>query len=416
MAARSSLSRQAPQALVFNCAHNGLSIIQELGRRGVQVLALDACRSVGTFSRYARYCPCPDPQVAEDAFIQFLLRLGATFNDRPVLFPTNDHWAVAISRHKEVLSQWFIPCVADYAAVSLLVKKRRFYDWARSRGMPVPRSWSYDQLQRIPRDAFPLAAKPEARRTASNDPAAWQRARTLDGMRLTVLSDEAALRAFASRHNELLPFFVFQEYVQGLSDCMYTVGVYANRDHQVLGLFTGRKVRGYPPDVGDCVAGQVEEVPEHLKDLVRRICREIGYHGIAEFEFKRDAVTGEFKLIEINPRSWSWIGITPSCGVSLPWLAYADLTGAATVAYTETAVPGGSVKWARILHDLENCLYRNRRSGYPDWHMTLREWWQSLSAERLVVAEFALDDPLPGLYALCTHVRSAARAALRRRK
>lgn len=401
-------------ALVFNCHYNGLSIIQELGRRKVEVLALDSVRSVGTLSRYARYYRCPDPLVAEEAFVDYLLQLGPSFNDKPVLFPTNDHWAIAVSRHRDVLSQYYFPCVADAATVELVIMKQRFYEWAMKGEIPVPRSWRGGDLGQIPDDAFPLAAKPECRRISSNGRAAGPRAETMDRLRLTVLRDRRHLDEFAAEHRALLPFFLFQEYVEGLSDCMYTVGVYANRGYEVMGLFSGRKVRGFPPDVGDCVVGQVEHVPADIRNLVKRICREIQYHGIAEFEFKRDATTGEFKLIEINPRSWSWVGITPACGASLPWMAYADLTGVEPITYTECVLPTGSVKWVRILADLQNCLHGNRSSGYPEWHMTPRQWWRSLRADRLVVAELAADDPLPGLYSMYAAARSTLQSIFRR--
>ena len=98
-------------ALVFNCHYNGLSIIQELGRHGVQVYALDSFRDVGTFSRYGCFHLCPDPESAEKAFVEYLLELGSSFDHKPVLFPTNDHWAAAISRHKETLSQYYVRAV-----------------------------------------------------------------------------------------------------------------------------------------------------------------------------------------------------------------------------------------------------------------------------------------------------------------
>ena len=52
-------------------------------------------------------------------------------------------------------------------------------------------------------------------------------------------------------------------------------------------MFTGRKICGYPPDVGYCIVGQVESVPTDLKELTNNIYKEINYHGIAEFEFKQ---------------------------------------------------------------------------------------------------------------------------------
>ena len=72
-------------------------------------------------------------------------------------------------------------------------------------------------------------------------------------------------------HHDLTEQLVFQEYVEGLSDRMYIVGVYVTRDHEVLGMFTGRKVRRLPPDIGDCRLGQVEEVPFQLKCTVNRL-------------------------------------------------------------------------------------------------------------------------------------------------
>jgi predicted ATP-grasp superfamily ATP-dependent carboligase len=189
---------------------------------------------------------------------------------------------------------------------------------------------------------------------------------------------------------------------------MYTVGVYADRTHEVRGLFTGRKVRGFPPDVGDCIVGQAEVLPAQLVEMARRLCRELRYHGLAEFEFKRDAMTDEFKLIEVNPRSWSWVGITPACGVSLPWLAYRDLMGTTHFGDLESTAATGNIKWVRLLDDMLNCLHFNRLAGYPEWHMAPREWLGTLRADRLVTADLAWDDPVPSLYSLYLAARRFA--------
>lgn len=385
-----------PSALVFNCLYNGLGIIRELGRRGVPVLALDSVRSVGTYSRYARYRRCPDPLTHEAAFVRALQQLGSKISHRAVLFPTNDHWAMAIARSKRELSKHFIPCVADADVLDLLLHKDRFAKWALQRQYPVPQTWTADQIHDLPQEAFPVVAKPKCRRISSNNTGNRLQAEHFDRLRLSVLKTASDLRDFATNHAHLAQHFVFQEYVAGLSDCMYTVGVYVDSHHKVRAMFTGRKVRGFPPDSGDCMVGEVRSVPERLKELVRRLSLDLRYQGIAEFEFKRDALSGEFKLIEVNPRSWSWVGITPACDVSLPWIAYADLTGVQSIEYSESGKQDGSIKWVRLFADLPNCLYGNKRAGFPEWHMTPRQWWKSLRAKRLVLAEWALDDPIPG--------------------
>ena len=151
-------------ALVFNCHYNGLSIIQSLGRHGVQVYALDNVRSVGTHSRYSKFWCCPDPIVSENAFITYLLEKAKTFASKPVLFPTNDHWAMAISKHKKLLQQYYIPCVADWETVEILVYKDQFYPWAIKHKYPVPLLYTKDELLIADFTIFPVIAKPKYRR------------------------------------------------------------------------------------------------------------------------------------------------------------------------------------------------------------------------------------------------------------
>lgn len=387
-------------ALVFNCHYNGLSIIQELGRHGVPVYALDTFRSVGTVSRYAHYWPCPDPLHDEDGFIQFLIEKGSEFDQKPVLFPTNDHWATAIARHKQELEQWYLPCVADGPVVDLLISKDRFYQWAMERNYPVPRSYSPDEVLEGDGNIFPLIAKPIARRSPNLCADHLDLHRFLDAHRMTVINNISEYRGFASQYAGYFDYFLFQEYIPGMADRMYTVGIYADKQHEVLGLFTGRKVRGFPPDIGDCIVGQGEKMPDEITACVKEMVRDLGYSGIAEFEFKKDLSTGEFRLIEINPRSWSWIGITPACGVNLPWIAYADLTEVEPVSYTESTVENGEIVYLKLIDDLRNCLHSYRKTGYPEYHMGLRAWLKEMRGRKKVYAEFSWDDPVVGLRAL----------------
>jgi len=386
-------------ALVFNCHYNGLSIIQELGRRGIPTYALDSVRSVGTVSRYAQYWPCPNPLHDESAFIQYLMEKGAKFDSKPVLFPTNDHWANAISRHKAELEKWYLPCIADSPVVDLVINKDQFYKWAMERDYPVPRLYSPDEIIQTGEHIFPLIAKPIARRS-SNLCLGHQDLETfLDDHRMTIIRNISEYKHFVSQYAAYLDYFLFQEFIPGMADQMYTVGIYANRNSEILGLFTGRKVRGFPPDIGDCIVGQGEMVPDAIKTCVRKLVSELRYSGIGEFEFKRDPTTGDFRLIEINPRSWSWIGITPACGVNLPWMAYSDMAGE-PVQYAESNSENGRVVYLKLLEDLKNCLYSYKRMGYPEYNMSLKNWRTEMHDLKKVYAEFSWDDPSVALYSL----------------
>ncbi len=388
-------------AFVFNCHYNGASIIQELGHRGIQVYALDSVRSVGTVSRYAKFWRCPDPLKDEKGFIDFLVDKGRDFKVSPVLFPTNDQWASAIAKYKTLLEKYYILCVADWSVVELLVKKDRFYSWALEHGYPVPQQYSIEHLMKTETNIFPIVSKPKFRRISGQeyevDKDLFNR---LDKNRMVIIKTKSEFFDFLSLNKDILPYLIFQDYIPGMADRMYTIGIYADRNFNVLGLFTGRKVRGYPPDIGDCIVGQAEKVPEELLVIVKKMVKDLHYNGIAEFEFKKDPRTGKFILIEINPRSWSWIGITPYCNVNLPLIAYEDLTGFKKIKYKESVTGKVNIKYIKILDDLINCLYFNKISGFPAYNMNLIQWFKSLQAEKKIYAEFRWDDPIVGVYSL----------------
>lgn len=411
-------------AIVSNCGPNSLSIIQELGRRGVDVYALDSFRNVGTVSRFSNYRSCPSAAASEDKFVTFLLSISGEFDAEPVLIPTSDHCAAAIAHNREALSNSYRPCVPSGETVDLLLDKDAFGKWAHERGYPVPRSWSGAEIHDIPDSSYPIAAKPKDATSVQstmfyskiallqNKLYGWdveldreerERATSLSETRLEVLNSPAEGARFAAQHEDLLTDFVFQEYVRGMSDSMYTVGIYSNQG-EVKGVFTGRKVRGYPPDVGDCKVGQAQSLPDRLQSISTEMCEALDYTGIAEFEFKRDTQTGEFHLIEVNPRCWSWIGITPAAGVNLPWMAYTDLASENAVERTESTVPDGSVTWVKAFEDLVNCLYFYRHS-HPEWAEGPIGWWRSVRSDRTVVAELTRDDPVPTAYFIALLMR-----------
>jgi predicted ATP-grasp superfamily ATP-dependent carboligase len=407
------LDRNLPPAIVFNCHYNGLSIIQELGRHGVPCIAMDSDRSIGTYSKYARYVRCPDPANDEAGFVDFLYDFCARSTQQPVLFPTNDEWAVAVSRCSSRLRCVASPCVADWPAVQAVVEKDRFYELGRRMGYPTPRTWDVTELGELTAGHYPLVAKPRFRRYASDvDRSPSQN--EMERLRLTVLHTADDLSRFLSVERANIPDLVFQEYVPGASDSMYTIGVYADQDHVIRGIFTGKKVRGYPADIGDCIVGEVHGLPAELERTTATIVRDLELAGILEFEYKYDRNAARFVLIEVNPRSWSWIGITPACGVSLPLIAYCDLAGRPADAESRqnASLRDGEVRYYKVLPDFINCTVRYRRS-FPSWRRTPFGWLREVRAvRRVVIAELNARDYRVAAVAVLAQLRELARDLL----
>jgi D-aspartate ligase len=147
-------------AIIYNCSYNGLSIIQELGSRGIPCLAVDCIYSIGAFSKWAEFKRCPDPIGREQDFIDMLYRLCAGQPLKPVLFPTNDEWALVTAKHRALLAEVSYPCVAEYETVRTLLSKDVFYELGQKQGYMTPKTWPNDVLTDIRGDEFPVVAKP----------------------------------------------------------------------------------------------------------------------------------------------------------------------------------------------------------------------------------------------------------------
>lgn len=377
------------KAIIFNCSYNGLSIIQELNKVGIECIAMDCFRGIGTYSRYAsKFIKCEDPRYNEKGFIDQLYGYCKEQENKPVLFPTNDEWALAVSRHKDRLETVAHVCSSNRNSVELILNKDNFYEVGNKASYMTPYTWENDKLDDIKSSFYPVVAKAKFKSVPDGDSEILNK--LLEENRLVVLNNRNELNKYVESNQKLLPYLVFQEYVRGNSDTMYTVGIYADNNSQIRALFTGRKVRGYPAEYGDNIVGESCEVPEYLIENTKKIVQELNYTGIAEFEYKKDEVTGVYKLIEINPRSWSWIGITPHCGVNIPLIAYKDLTGLDT---TSSVLKQNEekVRYIKVFQDFVNCIFRYKNS-FPEWAMSLKEWRKDLKSSKNVYAELYRKD------------------------
>lgn len=367
---------------------DNISIVQELGRNGIDCTVMMHHRAPSTFSRYVRYVHCPDPSIHEDKAIGSLGDLCRRRGDRPVVIPASDQWVMALSRHRELVEEFCVPCVANREAVELILDKERFCRLGHAKGYMTPRCWGCEDLGRLGEDEFPILAKPRLHRWSSND----ARRSTQDEMvrlRFTVIHDLSELDRFLEREEGLLGHLFFQELVRGPTSNLYSFGAYVDRSSSILASVSGHKIRGCMTNHGDCNLGERTTLPEEMVITAERIIADLGITGLIEFEYKIDSRTGESRLVEVNPRPWSWIGMAPACGVDLPLIAYRDLTGALEPPVCSSFQ--GSVKFVRLSYDLPNCLVYHRKDS-NGWGRSLGEWRNDVKADRLVLYEAGAGD------------------------
>jgi predicted ATP-grasp superfamily ATP-dependent carboligase len=119
---------------------------------------------------------------------------------------------------------------------------------------------------------------------------------------------------------------IVQDYVPGSDDLHYSVHAWINRGGVVERVATTRKWRTFPVQVGTGCHVETVSVPD-LEAEATDILALLKLRGMVVMNFKRDACTGQFMLLEVNPRLSCNSLLLTRAGFNLPWLVYSETCG-----------------------------------------------------------------------------------------
>lgn len=374
-----------PGAVVMNMHVTGLAVTRSLGRAGVPVLGLDKERGgLGQHSRHLAgmgLVPGPDDAAA---LVEHLVALGPSFPARPVLFPCNDDWVLALAAHAERLREHYRLPFAEHEVVRRALSKTDLYRACAALGVDAPRSWYLDDrpVEEVAAEVpYPCVLKPDDSRGFYDAFAA----------KVFVVHDAAELLA---RHAECAArglSTVVQEWISTEPGGFWSVASYLAADGTPRGVFTGRKLEQWPPDFGTSCLADAQWDPA-IAEAGVRVLQELRYSGISEIEFVRDAATGRLLLLDVNTRAWKWIGLPVAAGVDLPLLAWSDAVGRPL----DSGPQVDGTRWT-FLRDYVR-LVHSRAATVPHEAVTKDEWTALLAGRpsALVDAVHDPDDPEPG--------------------
>jgi predicted ATP-grasp superfamily ATP-dependent carboligase len=336
-----------PPAVVLDVSFvNGLEAIRSLAAAGAPVIAVDHRRSaLGFRSRLAHHFLAPDP-VDEAAYTAFLAELAdREFSEPAVVLPTHDAPLAVVARNASRLAAYQLPG-SGWDVLEPLQRKRHQYAVAEAAGIGVPRTFAVDGEEEVRAAAatlsYPAVVKP-------GDPIPFKRR---FGRPVIVCRTPVELVEAWREAAECEP--LLQEVVPGDDATLWTVGSYTDASGAALGLCCGRKLVQMPRGFGTCRVGEArwrDDVVEEALTLLRAL----GYHGIAQTEFRLDPRDGRFKLMEVNPRLWQWRGRAAStCPASPTSTCWAARSGRCARVHSTTAGAG----WSRP----RTCGPRGRRA------------------------------------------------------
>ncbi|MGM0884517.1 MAG: carboxylate--amine ligase [Bacillota bacterium] len=312
------------KAVILGCNYYiGLSTIRCLGINGVHTVAVDYSNkhNYGADSKYTSERLIA-PHYKEDtaAFIQFMKDYASKQSAPPVLIPCHDSYLEVIDEHLSELREHYLIPQNEPGIYTNMMNKEVLQRLALENGVAVPETVRvnednfYDKIDKIIK--FPCIVKP------TDSPSFVAKFRR----KLFKVHNRAELEQALVNAQEANLEVIVQRIIPGFDDHMYTFDAYLNQDSKVTHWVTCQKFRQYPINFGASVYTGQKYVPE-LFEIGAPFLEKMKWKGFAEIEFKKDAETGKFYLIEVNCRITNLNNLLYKVGVNFPWITYQELNG-----------------------------------------------------------------------------------------
>jgi D-aspartate ligase len=368
-------------AVVVGGDYQGLGIVRSLGRRGVPVCVVDDEYSVSRFSRYCSHFVRVPSLREEEATVGHLLEAGNRLGlQGAVLYPTREELVATFSRKREALARLFRVPTPDWDSVRWAWDKRNSYRLAQELSIPTPITRypaNVGELEELNGLTPPFAIKPAIKEhfVYATKAKAW------------CANSHAELKTLFQKATELVgPGEVMvQELIPGGGAQQFAYCAFF-RDGEPVGKMVARRWRQHPLQFGRA-STYVESVDiPVLEELSERFLRAIHYYGLVEVEYKLDPRDSQYKLLDVNARTWGYHSIGPRSGVDFSYMLYADQMGLPVPRCKGR--PG--IGWVRMTTDVPAACM-----AILAGELSVRDYLRSLKNCN-VEALFSGDDPLPG--------------------
>lgn len=365
-----------------------LATIRSLGRAGLQVhVAMFEARSLALSSKYIYAAHELPPFSSERQWLDAVRELLTRESFRLVI-PCHDQNILPIAKYRQELEVLAPIAVPSDDALRVCMDKYETWKLARELQIPVPAQTvvkDFEELENVAGNfPFPLVFKPLSSYTLEN------LERKLEVKKVWTRESLRSEVELYLRDREAL---IVQKNVLG-------VGIGVNiLAHSGKVLFAMQHERVHEPLEGG--AGSYRRTvplrPEFLEATEAFMSR-LNYTGVAMVEFKSDAKTGKWYLIEINS-SWGSLPLSLAAGADFPYWLYQVLVEGRrefslnyrTNLYCRNVVD--ELYWFRpnLKADKSNAALHTvplpKLLGEISNIVTLRERWDTLT----------LDDPAPAI-------------------
>lgn len=288
-----------------------------------------------------------NPKEFENYFYNYI-----SLNNVDIVIPMGDEGATFLSLNKEFIEQKYnCKCaVPTFSVFNVANDKQLLMELCKKHGLPHPRTEriTVDTMSEVVEYVgFPSMIKPNISAGAKG---------------IVKVDNQAELESKLPGIIEKFGPSTLQEYVHQ-SGHYYNVMMYRDRQGEISAYTIIKIMRFFPLKGGSsCYCQTVEH--DYLLDACKKTLDLLGWNGFADFDVLEDAVTGELKIIEINPRVPSSLQASSAAGVDFAKIIMADEFGLPIPKFTYKV--GKEIRWFGL--DVMWFLMSKQRFSFrPSW-------------------------------------------------
>lgn len=380
-------------AVVLNGSPTGLSALRSLAGHGIPTALIQTkWNHIAAHSRYARETHNVfEFQSGPSPLMELLERQAGRWRGR-VLIPSSDRTVAFLARNRERLSRDYRVATPPWEITRTVLSKACTYKVAREVGIDTPVDYGPADRTTAARSdiAFPVIVKP----VMSHEFTA------VFGQKLFVAEDHTALlRAIEQLEGTGLEARVL-DLIPGPDDRFFNYTCFLDERGNPVAEMGAHKLRKSPPHFGVGRMAEPADV-EELREPTLELLRRMRWSGPASAEYKLDARTGRYQLMEVNGRLILMGGLAVRLGVDYPLLTWADAAG---VKIPPQQRNGWNGVWLDLRAEIVYSLLLRGMEG--------RNWRETFAPYRRpkTFAVWSRRDPAPFLAAMVQLGRTGARA------
>jgi predicted ATP-grasp superfamily ATP-dependent carboligase len=376
-------TQQGIGAVIVGGDYQGLGIVRSLGRHGVPVCVIDDESSISRYSRYCNRFVRLASLRDQDATVESVIKVGKELGlNGWVLYPTREEHVAAFSRHRSELSEIYRVPTPQWDVVRWAWDKRNTYRLAQELSIPTPITrylTATDKLSELEGLTPPFVIKPAIKEhfVYATKAKAW------------CANDHGELKKLFEKAAEIVGDpgeVIVQEVIPGSGTQQFSYCAFFVRG-QAVGKMVARRSRQHPLQFGRS-STYVETVDIPLiEELSERFLKAIDYYGLVEVEYKLDPRTSQYKLLDVNARTWGYHSVGPPAGVDFSYMLYSDQVGLPV----RPCKSHSGVCWVRMITDVPSAF-----AGMVAGELDPKSYLRSLRNCN-VDAVFSREDPLPGI-------------------